>query len=264
MRLDKHWGFLCHHGVKGQKWGVKNGPPYPIDQKVGKGKNHSKDELDKDIRVAKGTKVKHISDKADIDLRNSPIHISYKEWDNLVYKGAFATGKMIYEGAKSIFEHTYTVTEELVSPSKKKRVDIFMELVKDNKVRATKDLETIERDNRSFGVSRKKSSKPFSKMNDKELRNEGYKTFVSGFEDREKYKITKQYIDKMKKKSYNALVDDNNIKVYNEVKSPMLVLDAKKSLRKEGNGRRVFDEEIEQTRKKVEKQLSKKGKKLLE
>lgn len=22
--------YLCHHGIKGQKWGVKNGPPYPI------------------------------------------------------------------------------------------------------------------------------------------------------------------------------------------------------------------------------------------
>jgi len=22
--------YLEHHGVKGQKWGVKNGPPYPL------------------------------------------------------------------------------------------------------------------------------------------------------------------------------------------------------------------------------------------
>ena len=25
-------GYLEHHGVKGQKWGVKNGPPYPLNQ----------------------------------------------------------------------------------------------------------------------------------------------------------------------------------------------------------------------------------------
>lgn len=25
--------FLYHHGIKGQKWGVKNGPPYPVDRK---------------------------------------------------------------------------------------------------------------------------------------------------------------------------------------------------------------------------------------
>lgn len=35
-------GELAHHGVKGQKWGVKNGPPYPIQehQKVAKVVNH--------------------------------------------------------------------------------------------------------------------------------------------------------------------------------------------------------------------------------
>lgn len=23
--------YLAHHGIKGQEWGVKNGPPYPLD-----------------------------------------------------------------------------------------------------------------------------------------------------------------------------------------------------------------------------------------
>lgn len=23
---------LCHHGIKGQQWGVKNGPPYPLSK----------------------------------------------------------------------------------------------------------------------------------------------------------------------------------------------------------------------------------------
>ena len=22
---------LCHHGIKGQEWGVQNGPPYPLN-----------------------------------------------------------------------------------------------------------------------------------------------------------------------------------------------------------------------------------------
>ncbi len=29
---DEEMEHLAHHGVKGQKWGVKNGPPYPISQ----------------------------------------------------------------------------------------------------------------------------------------------------------------------------------------------------------------------------------------
>lgn len=32
VEYDKN--FLMHHGVKGQKWGEKNGPPYPLSDKV--------------------------------------------------------------------------------------------------------------------------------------------------------------------------------------------------------------------------------------
>lgn len=252
--------FLAHHGVRGQKWGVKNGPPYPLLKLSGQKSRGN--EPDHDIYVRKGTKVKHISDRKDIDLRNEPIHISYKEWDNLVYKGAYAAGKMKFGGSKSIFEHTYKAVEELVSPSRKKRVDIFIELLKDNKVWVTKDLEAIERDNRAAGISRKSSNTPFSRMDEKQLRKEGYRTFVSGFEEREKYPSVQQYIDKIKKKSYNALVDDNNVKIYNDAKSPLLVLDAKKSLTEEGRGRQLSEKEIDSALSEVNKRLKKKNKRI--
>lgn len=36
--------ILVHHGIKGQKWGIKNGPPYPLDasQKSSAEKNHTR------------------------------------------------------------------------------------------------------------------------------------------------------------------------------------------------------------------------------
>ena len=33
---------LYHHGVKGQKWGITNGPPYPLDSSVSDGKSIKK------------------------------------------------------------------------------------------------------------------------------------------------------------------------------------------------------------------------------
>lgn len=39
--------FLAHHGIKGQRWGVKNGPPYPLDQETaGKVRMHAKNKGD--------------------------------------------------------------------------------------------------------------------------------------------------------------------------------------------------------------------------
>lgn len=34
----KTWGDVEHHGIKGQKWGVRNGPPYPLDSSKSTGK----------------------------------------------------------------------------------------------------------------------------------------------------------------------------------------------------------------------------------
>ncbi|MCD8089630.1 MAG: hypothetical protein LUD81_03245 [Clostridiales bacterium] len=33
---------LCHHGKKGQKWGVRNGPPYPLKRDENKVENSKK------------------------------------------------------------------------------------------------------------------------------------------------------------------------------------------------------------------------------
>lgn len=37
-----YYDELCHHGIKGQKWGIRRGPPYPINKYLPKGVVESK------------------------------------------------------------------------------------------------------------------------------------------------------------------------------------------------------------------------------
>ena len=38
--------FLAHHGIEGQRWGVKHGPPYPLDSETSTGnKLKTKDDV---------------------------------------------------------------------------------------------------------------------------------------------------------------------------------------------------------------------------
>lgn len=64
-------GYLQHHGVKGQKWGVRNGPPYPIE------KDH----------ITRDRNIKLIANGNAIKLKNynGPAYfVSEKQLKNLV------------------------------------------------------------------------------------------------------------------------------------------------------------------------------------
>lgn len=39
---DFYNDYIAHHGIKGQKWGVRNGPPYPLNRSVSTGKSLKK------------------------------------------------------------------------------------------------------------------------------------------------------------------------------------------------------------------------------
>ena len=55
MQLD----FLAHHGIKGQEWGVRNGPPYPLEgHKV---KKKAYDVKPSDTVIKRGTVAQTLS-----------------------------------------------------------------------------------------------------------------------------------------------------------------------------------------------------------
>lgn len=57
--------YLMHHGIKNQKWGVRRGPPYPLESgsktKVKKGSKASADRKPSSASVGRSTKKESIS-----------------------------------------------------------------------------------------------------------------------------------------------------------------------------------------------------------
>lgn len=108
------FNFIYHHGIMGQKWGVRRGPPYPIEDKV----------------LKKGTKLNSVSfyNNSDIYKSNGRWMYTYNpndEWDSSVYKGPFSVYK-IQQGKKYVYEHEFYVTEDLSMPTKKERIEEFI------------------------------------------------------------------------------------------------------------------------------------------
>lgn len=61
-----HYTELYHHGIKGQQWGVKHGPPYPIDAETHK------------TIVKKGTKINRLT-RRDETKEKGHAYVTYRK-----------------------------------------------------------------------------------------------------------------------------------------------------------------------------------------
>lgn len=85
---------LYHYGIKGQKWGVRRGPPYPIEDTV----------------MRTGTRLNNVNTNPfQNETRSDRWLYTYNpddSWDSSVYKGPFAVYLMKTKGL-AVFEHQY-------------------------------------------------------------------------------------------------------------------------------------------------------------
>lgn len=250
--------YLFHHGVKGQKWGVRNGPPYPIEDKV----------------LRKGTRINSVSDKyidSDSYKNNSKWMYTYRqdeEWDNKVYKGPFAKYLVMYRGARFIKEHQYETVKDLTMPNKKERVEEFKEIYDNRKTHkdTLNDLESVRSQLVQYKIGNEKDQKKYAEIDLKNLKSEeDYKTaydiFNHAMEANHMYKSTSEYVKNISKK-YDAMVDDNNQGVYNDAHDPIIIFRAREALKTiEGDPVKSYlnIDDIIKNYNDVEKDLAKKG-----
>lgn len=238
--------FLCHHGIKGQRWGVLHGPPYPIEKGA-------------PVRIRKGTKIARLS-VYDESKAKGHAYVTYNKEDMARYKGFF--GRKLkqdhfFDKNNKVYLHDIETREELRSPAKKERIRTFMDLYKKNPA-VKEELANYQKSSGTIFqriLPKAWLQKKFADLQGDALLKKGYKAFVAAIGGNEK--LRKIYMKALKKKGYNFVQDDMDSGSYGI--EPGIVFNRRKSLKYRGK-REVQGKEIRETLRKYGDQVNKKDK----
>lgn len=236
---------LEHHGIIGQKWGVrrfqnKDGTltelgKKRISNKASKSGMYARDD-NEEISFPKGTKLYRVAiNGQDPD---SNMYVTRNKMDRNYYRMVYGESIMtVGEDARNIKENTYTTTEELKIPSFNTRKAVYAELAKDKKLlnEVVQDLATgyvkryglikasslkdareyvkdsqLDKDSKKVLERLIKESVPYGKTKVKELedKNPIVSTRAMAHIIGASQKAREAYVNILKKYGYNATVDD--------------------------------------------------------
>lgn len=229
--------LLSHSGVKGQKWGVRNGPPYPIEDKI----------------MPKGTRLNTVSIIKNSNKNKNRGRMVYTynpndKWDSAVYKGPFCkflTCLAYNKIQKKIYEHQYETVSDLKMPNKKERFDEFKAVLNKNKNINISELKAIQTRLSEYNIGEGSRDVSVDLDNLKNVADykKAYTIFNYMMENAHAFTLTKSYVEIMSSK-YDAMVDDNNQGVYNDVHDPVIIFNANKALKKVAKANLLSKNEI--------------------
>lgn len=228
---------LRHHGIKGQKWGVRR-----FQNKDGSltkaGMNRYNDKNVEDVKPYKSKNNKtHYGDEEDIVIeKGSDIHrIVPKEWveKEKTYSGhAYASFKKedterykhfarMFGDGDNYVDMTFTAKDTIVSPSRKKRVDEFIKLMDSNPT-ARESLLKETRKPLTFMPKKVLDNLDNPKNAEKAFRKFSY-LLVSNRDLRD------PYFKALEEKGYTMVIDDAD-SMGGISKSPVIIFDRNNSL----------------------------------
>lgn len=308
---------LKHHGIAGQRWGKRNGPPYPLEyskhsksernanwqyslnrntnngsrlkqisdnstqsgklslrpkkKKAGNASKasskttsplverllspfkkaglmssngiYSKDIQvsrlftlrpigDDGIRIPKGSIVQHIMSTPTKDLSNRDyLFVAATEADKKNYGGFFAALTKYRNNVDKMYRMDMTAMTDLVSPSKKERVQTFLDIYKEDPVKVATQLAEFNKRNYAgqYKETVEQLVEKYSHMSMRQLKKMGYYTYANSWFDPEAGTL-KDMRSRLEKKGYNAIIDDNDKRSFMQSEAPLIVFNIMENL----------------------------------
>lgn len=127
---------LQHHGIKGQKWGVRR-----YQNKDGSltkaGLKRYRDYVNSEDRMIKeGTELQTITSKKYEHGKSNRLYTSYTDYDKNLYKDLM--GNIMYN--KKGYNNTFVVKKDIKVASDQQVVDAFIKIAKNNPAQTAKDM----------------------------------------------------------------------------------------------------------------------------
>lgn len=203
---------LYHYGVKGMKWGVRKDRKYT--EKSSKKINTRKDEF----VLKKGTYIHRSTYDAEDANRDGHAFATFKTKDA---KG-YASRNKFFSGGKKTFDLSMIAKEDLISPSKKERINTFIELMTND----PKFKEAYQAQKQTYQLIKNPNKAKKIDQTIKGLEKE-YSMFAVSLGGSKE--LRKRYFSELSKKGYNMIIDDADAAII--ANSPIIVFDRQKSLK---------------------------------
>lgn len=199
--------YLMHHGILGMKWGVQNGPPYPLDQKnysevEKRFAEYTKSDKNEDYVIQKGTQANRVGRNKEIDDHNRT-YITTSERDKHVYR--YESGEGGIAGRIAISLKT---NKDLKIAKGKALRDAYTQMLK-----TTSLDEFVNQHGQGSWKMNKADRKKYeaiykNALKDQKSFDESYKDFQSGIiADTE---LSKKYFNYLQKQGYDGMFDYND------------------------------------------------------
>lgn len=223
--------YLSHHGIEGQQWGVRNGPPYPL-QKPNKqailNELYKEDRFkNNDFVIKKNTNIYRVGKEN--EKEEGSTYVTYLPEDHDKYLSE--TSEIVAH------EYRFKSVSDLKIADGKSQIDTFMDMYGDKKIK-----HLIGTENRFDEPSDLKRKDFKNVQKDPESFKKVYRQFFDSMMDRKQ--INKDYISELQKKGYSGMLDYTDYD-RNFTARPIIIFDRYKSLKLEDVKQSFKDEDLD-------------------